>query len=148
LTFVMALGTVHCGSDDSCGDPPDLGSAVGYLDLPNCSAGVSLTTAGGCTARCEAGHPYRCGDADVCYGYPVSGPDYLYDQVRVDAVSVGPCTIRADMANGRSYEARVDITSHPASRCWASGYNTRMESVFLTVTTGTTDAGTADAPAE
>jgi hypothetical protein len=61
-------------------------------------------------------------------------------------VSEGPCTVRIDMADGRSYERRSTIRRVTGECC--PGLYIRKNSDLVAVDSGTLDAGANDAPAE
>jgi hypothetical protein len=132
LSAVLWGATAGCSDDRNycSGDPPVNTDAI--FDLPGCSAGVVLTTTGGCTARCEACHPFY--DADA-YSYTA---DPRCDYVFVEPLAEGPCSIRAQVGNSPAVEAQVFVH---ATQCWLliSG-----DSAFA----NPADAGTTDSAAE
>jgi hypothetical protein len=115
--IVVSLAASSCtsGSDDNvdCARPP-------YVSVPGNAVAGSATTTGGCTASCN--DPASC----------------RYVQVR--PVAEGLCTVRLDLADGRAYEAQVNVhrTEGVCAGLYAQSY-VHLDAV---------DAGTADASAD
>jgi hypothetical protein len=131
LSAVLWVATAGCSDDyTSCDEPPS-NTNVSFV-LPGCSAGVVLTTTGGCTARCEACHPFY--DADA-YSFTA---DPRCDYVFVEPLAEGPCSIRAQVGNSPAVEAQLLVH---AAQCWLlmSG-----DSAFVPLA----DAATTDSAAE